>query len=122
MRKTLLAAVIALFFSLPTFAQCFGPGGCTWAGPSPTPPPPAPVDPTGPTDLCIRDQCQPVFYSWLGRKVVAESTLPNGYEVMGWAGPCLNPIPGNCPDIFNQAHRDLLNNALIRNRAQDAKP
>jgi hypothetical protein len=74
--------------------------------------------PFGPGELCIKDACSPVTYSWVGAKAVAESRLPNGYEVLGWAGPCLNEDRSQCPDIFNQAFADLRTNALRVNRAQ----
>lgn len=74
--------------------------------------------PFGPGELCIQNDCSPVTYFWIGAKAVAESRLPNGYEVLGWAGPCLNDDVTQCPDIFNQAFADLRNNALRVNRAQ----
>jgi hypothetical protein len=72
----------------------------------------------GPAQLCIQDTCKPVTYFWVGARAIAESWLPNGYEVLGWAGPCLNEDRSQCPDIFNQAYADLRNNALRANRAQ----
>ena len=75
--------------------------------------------PFGPGELCLKDACSPVTYFWVGAKAVAESRLLNGYEVMGWAGPCLNEDVAQCPDIFNQAFADLRTNALRSNRAQN---
>jgi hypothetical protein len=76
------------------------------------------AEPTGPAELCIRDECRPVTYSWFGTLVVAESQLANGYAVMGWSGPCLAASRGECPDIWNQAFQDLQINALRSHRAQ----
>lgn len=93
----------------------FGPGGCIpgCVGTA------LPTDgPFGPSELCIQDSCSPVTYTWFGNLVVAESTLPNGYEVMGWSGPCLETARAQCPDILNQAFSDLRMNALRANRAQ----
>jgi hypothetical protein len=72
----------------------------------------------GPGELCFPESCSPVTYFWVGAKAVAESRLPNGYEVMGWSGPCLNDDRALCPDILNQAFSDLRMNALRANRAQ----
>lgn len=102
MKYTLL---LALILSAHANAQCF----------SPSPPG---VDcapkPSGPSQLCLPSGCSPVTYSWYGTLAVAESTLPNHYPVLGWAGPCV----GSCPDIFNQAFTDLEMNAKRANRAQ----
>lgn len=105
MKYTLL---LALILSAQASAQCFSPAppdaDCSYH-------PPAPV---GPSEVCV-EVCTPVSYSWVGTIAVAETTLPGGYQVVGWAGPCIN---GNCPDIFNQAHSDLRLNALRVNRAK----
>jgi hypothetical protein len=77
------------------------------------------LGPVGPGELCIRDACSPVVYFWVGDKAVAESRLANGYEVLGWAGPCLSEDRALCPDILNQAFTDLRTNALRANRAQN---
>jgi len=95
-----------------------GPGpcipGCVASG-NPIPP----VDElTGPAELCIHEACQSVSYRWAGDLVIAESQLANGYEVLGWAGPCLSTDRAQCPDILNQAFEDLRINALRANRAQ----
>jgi hypothetical protein len=80
-------------------------------------PPVVPASP-GPKELCIRDTCAPVVYSWIGSKVVAESVLINGYEVMGWSGPCFHEDRAQCPHIFDQAFLDLQINAYRADRAQ----
>lgn len=120
MKITALLFAFAVAISLTTLtasAQVFGPAGdATWAGPAPTPPPSA--GPAGPLEWCVHGECQPVFYVWLGKKAVAESTLPDGYETLGWAGPCLQEDRNACLDIFNQAYRDLLDNAFRAFRAR----
>jgi len=100
----------------------FGPGGCVPGCWTPAVPPTITGGPFGPSELCIKDVCKPVTYFWVGAKVVAESWLPNGYEVMGWSGPCLNEDRAQCPDILNQAFNDLRTNALRANRAQAFHP
>jgi hypothetical protein len=94
----------------------FGPGGCI-PGCRGVPTPDV-GGPFGPSELCIKEACSPVTYFWVGSKAVAESKLPNGYEVLGWSGPCLNDDRSQCPDILNQAFADLRTNALRANRAQ----
>jgi hypothetical protein len=126
-----MKALIGLFFylAMPLALSCpsgqtwndclgpqFGPGGCI---PGCVGTPNNPVNLSGPSELCILNQCKPVTYYWVGAKVVAESWLPNGYEVLGWSGPCLNENFAQCPDIFNQAFADLRMNALRANRAQN---
>lgn len=91
-----------------SFAQgCFGPGGCDSVA----------ILPTGPVELCVADSCTPVDYSWTGDMAIASTTLSNGYQVIGWSGPCKSIDRSQCPDILNQAHRDLTTNALRINRA-----
>ena len=80
--------------------------------------PAPPVESSGPSSLCIREVCAPVVYSWIGSKAVAESTLPNGYEVIGWSGPCFHEDRTQCPHIFGQAFLDLQINAARADRAQ----
>lgn len=113
--------------SLSAAAQC--PVGQVWddcahtaIGPGPCIPQciPAPSvgEPVGPAELCVGDlPCQPVIYRWQGRCVIADSVLPPSYQIVGWAGPCLSERNADCPDILNQAHRDLYNNALRTHRA-----
>ena len=99
----------------------FGPGGCVLGCRGEAVAPPA-SGPFGPAELCINNACSPVTYFWVGAKAVAESKLPNGYEVLGWSGPCLNENRAECPDILNQAFNDLRVNALRANRAQTFNP
>ena len=128
MKKLLLgllfAPVLAFVQTCPigqTWEDCsgpqFGPGPCTPGCRGEVVVPPS-KGPFGPSELCITETCKPVTYFWVGAKAVAESRLPNGYEVLGWAGPCLNEDRSQCPDILNQAFNDLLDNALRANRAQ----
>jgi hypothetical protein len=84
--------------------------------------PEPPVELSGPPVLCIREVCVPVVYSWVGSKAVAESTLPNGYEVLGWSGPCFHADRTQCPFIFGQAFSDLQINAARADRAQLFNP
>ena len=106
------------------FNSCDGPQ----VGPGPCTPgcvaigvPPVITDPVAPGELCLPQGCQSVSYVWIGDLVVAESRLANGYAVMGWSGPCLEPTQADCPDIFNQAFADLELNAKRANRAQRAE-
>jgi hypothetical protein len=85
------------------------PGCYEIPGYTPAPPPPAEA-----RQLCFPSGCAPVRFTWLSRFVIAESVLPSGYPVMGWAGPCLS---GQCPEIEEQAERDLWLNARKANRA-----
>jgi len=112
MQKILLAAAVLLSVSSTVWAEpCFGPGSCGT--------PENPEIPTGPATLCIGSApCQAVAYQWIGDFAVADSSLANGYRVMGWSGPCLAASHADCPDIFNQAFTDLNLNALRANRAQ----
>lgn len=89
-----------------------GPGPCVPGWVCPVKPPVTPPAPIGPPQLCLgASGCFPVLYRADGGFLIAESVLPNGYRVMGWAGPCGGPI-SSCPDIGNQAHSDLRMNAL----------
>ena len=101
-------------------ALLFGISLCSSVAAEPCPGPAGCGQPIGPPILCIRDHCQPVQYSWTGDLAIAESMLPNGYSVLGWAGPCLSEDRSQCQDIFNQAFADLRINALRANRAQEA--
>lgn len=96
--------LLALILSAQASAQCFGPGGCIE---------PEPI--AGPSLLCLPEGCHPVNYTEINGFTVAESTLPNGWPVLGWSGPCTT---GSCPDIRNQAFSDLEMNAKRANRAQ----
>lgn len=78
---------------------------------------PVPPDSVAEHTLCFQEACQPVTYQVVGPFTIATSALPNGYEVLGWSGPCDQPV---CPDIRNQAFMDLTLNAKRANRAQRA--
>ena len=94
--------------------DCSGPS----AGPGPCVPhwmcpvlPPGGALPVGPSELCFGlDGCSSVQYRLDGSFLLAETVLPNGFAVLGWAGPCLGPLTG-CPDLANQAFSDLRLNA-----------
>ena len=94
-----------------------GPGQCT-PGCVAVGVPPVVDDPVAPNELCVPEGCQSVRYVWIGNVVIAASRLSNGYEVLGWSGPCLAASRGECPDILNQAFSDLTMNAKRANRAQ----
>ena len=100
----LLLLTLAVIPSLSIGQACFSPS-C------------GPIQPVGTPELCIADVCTPVSYSWTGDIALATATLANGYQVVGWSGPCKSVDRSQCPDIFNQAHRDLIVNALRVNRA-----
>ena len=103
------ALALALAPSLSFGQVCPGPAGCV------------PSEPTGPSELCIRESCASVTYSQFGANLmIAESTVV-GYPVIGWAGPCLKPTLSECPDILNQAFDDLQTNALRALRAMEAE-
>lgn len=103
-----IALALAILPALAFGQICPGPGGCI------------PTEPTGPNELCFREQCAPVVYSQFRKMIVAESSVA-GYPVIGWAGPCLKPSLAECPDILNQAFEDLRVNALRALRAMEAK-
>lgn len=108
MLRTIYVSVLGLAMSMPVWAcnQGFGPGGCVDL-----------PEPLGPVELCILD-CLPVSYVQFGNFALAKSQLSNGFEVMGWAGPCWSAELGQCPDIYHQAFEDLHTNAQRVNRAQ----
>lgn len=87
----------------------------------PVPPPVTPPSNTapvaGPAELCVNDDCSPVIYSWIGGIVVAETYFNGGYQVIGWAGPC---IDNDCPNIQALAFDDLKVNVFRANRAKRA--
>lgn len=135
--KSMLCLLSVLCLPTLSFAQgCFSPNDCTtpqcpegqvWEsceGPvfGPTNCTPRCVvqsTVSGPQTLCIgNNPCQVVNYHWLGNIVIAQSTLANGYALMGWSGPCLHTDRNQCPDILNQAFTDLKTNALRINRGQ----
>ena len=76
----------------------------------PVPPPPV----AEARELCFPSGCAPVRFTWLSKFVIAESSLPSGYPVLGWSGPCLNPP---CGEIHEQAYQSLFWNARQANRA-----
>lgn len=104
--KKLIAAVLFAISST-AGAECVdGVWQGTWAGPSQEPPScEMPVEPT-PADpvLCFPEGCVPVTYSWYGQFRIAEATMPSGYPMLGWSGPC---VSGNCPEIDAQAYWSL---------------
>jgi hypothetical protein len=101
--------LLALILSAQASAQCFSPA-------CPDDYPPAPIQPVGPTELCLPTGCNPVNYTEINGFTVAESVLPiTQYPVLGWSGPCFDSV---CPDIRNQAFGDLEMNAKRANRAQ----
>lgn len=130
MKTLLFAALLFPFAVLASFCpedyrynDCSGPqfggGGCvpgcepdfTYVGPAPLPPLPPVVEAR---QLCFPVGCAPVRFTWLSKFVIAESALPSGYPVMGWAGPCLS---GQCPEIEEQAYQNLWWNSRMANRA-----
>ncbi len=102
--KNLILAIV--FIPSITLAQdpCFSPG----CGPI--------ADPTGPAELCLPSGCTSVNYQWVGDIATSNSILSNGYQVIGWAGPCKSVDRTQCPNILNQAFDDLTTNALRVNR------
>lgn len=119
--RTLLLAVLllpVLALSQPCFSPgcggevCVGPGPCGPVNPGPV----------GPTELCLPEGCALVAYAWHGDMALAGAQLPNGYPLLGWAGPCLSADRAQCPNIFIQAFDDLRTNALRANRAQRFAP
>jgi hypothetical protein len=121
--KTLLLAV--LLFPLAAAAS-FCPDGfryddCnrTSIGPGPCIPgcyeiPDYAPPPAESRELCFPTGCAPVRFTWLSKFVIAESSLPSGYPVMGFSGPCL---ANTCPEIEEQAYQSLFWNARQANRA-----
>ena len=100
-----LAIVLSLFASS-AYSGCggFGPGGCEF-----------PVTPVETTErFCFAGVCNNVVGEWFGDFYVVSSQLPTGFGVIGWGGPCPSL---NCPDIANQALRNLESNADQINRA-----
>ena len=91
----------------------FGPGPCTpgcYEIPGYTPVPPV----AEARELCFPSGCAPVRFTWFSRFVIAESSLPSGYPMIGWSGPCLTP---KCPEIEEQAYQNLFWNARQAHRA-----
>ena len=99
-----LLLTLALIPSLSIAQPCFSPS-C------------GPIEPVGAAELCLGAACTPVNYSWTGDMAIASTTLANGYQVIGWSGPCKSVDRSQCPDIFNQAFADLTMNAKRVSRA-----
>ena len=112
--KTIVAALLFCFAMPPVLAQtCAGPGPCV----------PGSGQLIGPDSLCLAKVCQPVRYAQLDDFVTAVSALPDGYPVMGWAGPCHTPnLAQDCPAIAGEAFLDLKNGALHEYRARRTAP
>lgn len=115
----LVVSALALsfgIFSMPSFAVGFGPGPLPGDGDVPIiPAPPA----TGaPTEICYGSVCVPVQYIALGKIIIARSTLENGYEMVGWSGPCDQDTLAECPSLSRQAFNDLWVNLVNATRAQ----
>jgi hypothetical protein len=109
--KRLLLCVAAILAPSMVFAGCIdGVWEGTWAGPSPEPPScDVFVEPdTADNELCFPEGCSAISYSWDGALRSAKSTMPNGYQVFGWSGPCLT---GDCPEIDKQAYSSLFWNS-----------
>lgn len=108
--------ISALLLSFTAFAECIPSG----FGPNPNscidPAPQVPLD--RPTDMCFPDGCRPIVYAESGRFVVAKSELPNGFEVLGYAGPCHVADLMQCPAIYRQAAERMRVDAEQQNRAQ----
>ena len=104
--KSIIALAVSLFITQSAYAGCggFGPGGCEF--------PVTPVE--TPERFCFAGVCNNVEGQWFGEFYVVRSVLVTGFPVMGWGGPCAT---GNCPDIANQAMRNMQSNADIVNRA-----
>lgn len=107
--------LIPICFSLiaiSAFADCnynagFGPGPiCD----------PAPIN--KPVDMCFPDGCRPINYTVQGAFVIAQSELPNGFQVLGYAGPCHTGNVIDCPAIYQQAAERMRVDAEQQNRAQ----
>lgn len=115
-----LSVLLVIMLTIPTaMAECVdGVWGGPWAGPSPTPP--TCVGEAAPVELCFLAGCSPVSYTQDGSFVWADSTLPNGYPVRGFSGPCLEGEA--CTEAKTQAFAQLFWNARQANRAQRYEP
>jgi len=121
--KKLIGAAALSVFSIAAIAECVnGAWEGPWTGPAPEPPAcdGAMVDPTpASSELCFPSGCSPVVYEWSDTFRLAKSTLPNGYPMMGWSGPC---VSGDCPEIDQQAFGSLFWNARQAHRAERFEP
>lgn len=129
MKKTILVAAL-LVGSSAIAGECVdGQWVGTYAGPGSTPPdctqeviPPDSgfTTPVSGNALCFPDGCSAIAFTWVGLFRVAQSTLPNGYPVLGFSGPCLNY--NGCDEIDVQAESSLFWNARQAHRAQRYQP
>jgi hypothetical protein len=95
-----------------------GPGPCTHGWVCPLIPPPSAPPIARPLELCLGAAgCVPVSYRLDGAFVIAESALPNGYPVMGFAGPFFGSVEES-PGIWENAFQRLVVEARAANRAQ----
>lgn len=123
MKQLILAVILAFTSSFAVSAPvCFSPG-CTdeeiyayclddpdWSG--------CPTMPTYPKEICFGTDCTPVSYAVAFEDfIVAQTTMSNGYAIVGWAGPCAGGVAG-CKALANQAFNDLQVNAIRTRRAQ----
>ena len=106
-----------LFAPVLAFAQVgFGPGPAPGDGDIPAVPLPPPTG--APSEICYGAICQPVQYLAVGQMMIAVSRMSNGFEVIGWSGPCEGPVEG-CPSMARQAFNDLWVNIVSATRAQN---
>ena len=117
MKAKLLVLGMAMMAAQTALGECVN---GVWEGPwfGPSPEPPICIGPTptpASSELCFPAGCSPVTYEWSDTFRLAKSTLPNGYAMMGWSGPC---VSGDCPEIDQQAFESLFWNARQANRAQ----
>jgi hypothetical protein len=82
-----------------------------------------PPETGAPELLCFKDVtgfevCSIVRYVAVGNIMLAVSKTLDGYEVLGWSGPCDQPSTDGCPSIKRQAFNDLRVNLINAQRAQ----
>ena len=115
------AGVSTVSAQAPVWEDCSGPqfggGGCIPGWVYPVAPPVDSATSVAPDVLCIGQDCAPVSYRIDGHFVIAESALPNGYPVMGFAGPFFGSVEGS-PGIWENAFQRLVVEARTANRAQ----
>ncbi len=112
--KWVAMLVASALLSSAVYAECVNNG----FGPGPTcdPPPVSVID--RPSDMCFPDGCRPITYTVNGLFVIAQSELPNGFQVLGYAGPCHSFGLTQCPAIYRQAAERMRVDAEQQNRAQ----
>lgn len=71
----------------------------------------------GPDKLCSGINCIHINYTIVGKFVIAEGQLKNGYPQLGWSGPCENEDVSTCPDLWYYAAQDLEINLIRINHA-----